>query len=118
MKNSLPQEYNNGFFYKIKIFFRNLFHKNKEIIKDDTSVSQTKTKIVKDNRDFVNELKVDSNVSINFAEKEDAILQRIEENPDLLNDLSLEKLDEIEKIYDEKIAKLDANINKISIQNA
>ncbi|MBR3134168.1 MAG: hypothetical protein IKG56_01745 [Clostridia bacterium] len=121
MKNNLPQEYNNGFLYKIKSFFKNLFHMNKEIKNDDTSTNQTNIEINEDNKAFVNELKVDNNVSTNTSisdeEKEDTIFKRIEENPDLLNDLSIEKLAEIERIYDKKISELDANINKISSQN-
>ena len=121
MKNNLPQEYNNGFLYKIKSFFKNLFHMNKEIKNDDTSINQTNIEINEDNKAFVNELKVDNNVSTNTSisdeEKEDTIFKRIEENPDLLNDLSIEKLAEIERIYDKKISELDANINKISSQN-
>ena len=121
MKNNLPQEYNNGFLYKIKSFFKNLFHMNKEITNDDTSTNQTNIEINEDNKAFVNELKVDNNVSTNTSisdeEKEDTIFKRIEENPDLLNDLSIEKLAEIERIYDKKISELDANINKISSQN-
>ncbi len=121
MKNNLPQEYNKGFLYKIKSFFKSLFHRNKEIKNNDTSTNQTNIEINEDNKAFVNELKVDNNVSTNTSisdeEKEDTIFKRIEENPDLLNDLSIEKLAEIERIYDKKISELDANINKISSQN-
>ena len=118
MENNLPKQYKKGFINTIKEFFFNLFHKKTDI-QDNSEIKESE--IIKNDNNkssFINELKVDNNIQNNSLNNNKGIdiIERIENNPDLLNELTIEKLNEIEKIYDDRIDFLDMKINELSKQ--
>lgn len=63
---------------------------------------------------FINELK--ENINIENAEAKEILkytIEMIEQNPELLDDFTVEKLKEIKEYYDGQILKMDLEISKI-----
>ena len=95
--SNLPCKQQNNLIARIKQFFRKLFYKpEKNIIKEEI-IEPVKINNFKENL----ELKVDYNFE-KQAEKE-KFIKRIEENPNLLYNLSLDRIEALESYYDELI---------------
>lgn len=108
MENNLPQKYNEGIFSKIRNFFLKLFKKKSNIV-DNQPIIQPK----EINKNPISMLRKENE---NNKEKEQ-LLNQIEENTELINSWSIERLLKLEKIYDEKITKYDNEIAKIKGQS-
>jgi hypothetical protein len=108
MTSKLPIKYTDGFFNKIKMFFSNIFNKKTIINETSEEVKHNKVEINSKENEF-DKMKTSSNkVKI----KED-ILTLIDNNPELINTLSIEKLEELDSMYDEIIEENDRKINKL-----
>ena len=108
MKNKLPIKYEDGFFSKIKKFFSNIFKKNSVATQELEVIKENKIEINTNESDF-DKMKVASN---RVRIKED-ILSLVEKNPALIENLSLDKLKELDKMYDEIIEKNDRKIKQL-----
>ena len=91
---------NDGFFYKIKTFFKNIFHKNKTLdYSENKKISNNfdENIIIKDNPEKVRLLN----------------LQEMYRNKELSeNTLSTEDIQKLNKLYDEQIHELQKKINQ------
>lgn len=108
MKNKLPIKYEEGFFRKIKKFFGNIFKKSVVAEKQPEVIKEDKKEINNNGTEFV-KMKLASN---KIKIKED-ILTLIEKNPSLIETLSIGKLKELEKMYNEIIEKNDRKIKQL-----
>ena len=113
MKNNLPTKYKEGFFHKLKTFFANLFGKKTksemvEQIEKEEKIEEVKKEEMSQ-KDIFSQMKEESKKT-NL--KED-IFNMVNNNPELLNTLTLEQLEEIDKMYDQKIEEKEKKINKL-----
>lgn len=108
MKNKLPIKYEDGFFSKIRKFFSNVF-KKKSVTTEQLEVIKEKEVEINTNESDFAKMKVASN---RVRIKED-ILTLVEKNPELIENLSIEKLKELDKMYDEIIEKNDRKIKQL-----
>lgn len=113
--NELPKKYKNSFFIYIKKFFAGIFRKKQEQVtykmNDIEQKVDMKTKQVESTEDK-NELEKMKVLSNEIKLKED-IISLIEKNPALLDTLSIERLEELEKMYDMIIEKNEMKIKKL-----
>lgn len=113
--NELPKKYKNSFFIYIKKFFAGIFRKKQEQVTDKMNDIEQKvdmkTKQVESTEDK-NELEKMKVLSNEIKLKED-IISLIEKNPALLDTLSIERLEELEKMYDMIIEKNEMKIKKL-----
>ena len=107
MENKLPEKYENNFFRKIKILFTNVFRNNKVTAEDKT---------VQDNGVEIKSVEFEfpkTKTLSNKARVKKDILGLIEKDPELINTLSLERLRELNSMYDEIIEENNRKINKL-----
>jgi hypothetical protein len=120
MGNNLPSEYQDNFISKFKRFFSNLFaKKTKKVITEKKQAVEPEIK----NDILPKEIsKVETQLEITFSSmksetrksalKED-IFNMVDKNPELLNSLTIEQLEEIDKMYDKKIEENKKKIRKL-----
>lgn len=106
MNNNLPIKKENSIIFKIKTFFRKIFNKEDFTYKINNLDSESKN--ISDDKmegNFGDNLKVEvSNEYVKELKKNDFI-DEIEKNPDLLYNLSIDRLKKLEDYYDELIEK-------------
>ena len=109
MKN-LPAKRDDGIFARIKSFFSNVFGKNKNLMIDEKIKNEKlTTNIINESRnDFLNEFRTVGNQNVMVDDNTNIydMIRAIEKNPNLLNDVSVQKLKSIERYYDKKIINL------------
>ena len=108
MISKLPIKYKDGLFSKIKIFFSNILKKNSIIFETIEEDEHNKVGINSKETEF-DKIKVASNK----VKIKDDILTLIENNPELINTLSIDKLKQLDSMYDEIIEENDRKINKL-----
>jgi len=108
MKNTLPEKHKNSFFVRIRRFFSNAFGKKQVATKENTMEKTVQTPITNKENVFETMKKGSQQVAI----KED-ILAMVNKNPQLINTLSLENLKQLDKMYDDIIAKNNLEIRKL-----
>ena len=106
MKENSLQKYNEGFFHKIKAFFRNLFGiaEGKHIKNEEISYYNEPVK-----NNYISELR-EGNKN---KQLKDEIVAHIDKNPELLEKLPLERLKELDNIYIGKIKEKDIEISNL-----
>jgi len=112
MNNNGMIEYKGGFIFKIKNFFKRLFEKKEEqynYIQEEQLINEIKDEI---QDKFVSKIKVDTKVVDSVVEKKN-FLEEIDGNEELLNMLSIERLQKLEKYYDSIIEQNNEKINKL-----
>jgi len=123
MSNKQMIVYKEGFIYKIKRFFLNLFGKkeNKEIkeIKEESSIdiiesndSVIEKESLKDK--FMEEIRVDTTETDKIIAR-NAFLDKIDGNEEELGNLSLEDLFKVFNYYDEVINENEEEIKKLNV---
>lgn len=107
MNNNLPViKEENGFFTKIKMFFKTLFRLNNNIPNYSLAVEQGDYMNIKDNG-FAKSLRVEENLE----EKELLKLQEKFENGLITEEeLTEEQVDGLEQLYNKQIDKLNQNL--------
>lgn len=105
MKNKLPEKYKDSFFIKVKRFFNNIFCRKSS----DKKIDQELKVEVKIKENEFNKMKEISNKS----KLKEEILDIIEKKPELIETLSVERLRELDRMYDEIILENDRKINKL-----
>lgn len=108
MKNELPIKYEGGFFSKLKRFLNSVLKKHSVTAQQLGVLKENKVEISTNESDF-DKMKAASN---RVRIKED-ILTLIEKNPALIESLPIDKLKELEKMYDEIIEKNDRKIKQL-----
>jgi len=108
MTSKLPIKYKDGFFNKIKIFFISIFKKNTIVNEQIEEIKENKVEISSKETEFDKMKVASSKVKV-----KDDILTLIDNNPELINTLSIDKLKELDSMYDEIIAENDRKINKL-----
>ncbi|MBQ2890932.1 MAG: hypothetical protein IJE44_04740 [Clostridia bacterium] len=108
MQNKLPEKYGNSFFSKIKRFFANIFKKNNAIIEKKVDSKKENVELKSKENEFEKMKKSSNKVEI----KED-ILSLIEKKPDLIDTLPLERLKELDNMYDEIIEENERKIKNL-----
>ena len=108
MKNTLPEKYKNSFFTRIRRFFSSAFGK-KQVVTEEKIVEKTVQAPVLTKENVFETMKKGSQ---QVAIKED-ILTMVDKNPQLINTLSLANLKELDKMYDDIIAKNNLEIRKL-----
>ena len=115
MNNNGLIEYKESFITKIRNFFKRLFGKkdnqyNNIQEKSNVNISESINEEKKDS--FITELSVDDKKINSVIEKKN-FLQEIEGNEEKLNMLSIDRLQKLEKYYDNIIAENDKKIKKL-----
>lgn len=108
MTSKLPIKYKDGFLSKIKMFFSSIFKKNTSVNEPIEEIKENKVEISSKENEFDKMKVASSKVKI-----KDDILTLIDTNPELINTLSIDKLKELDSMYDEIIAENDRKINKL-----
>lgn len=107
---NLPSKYEESFIAKIKRFFIKTFRPQNKIINDSEIVESLEdVKEKKDKNDIFDKMKLSSK-KVNI--KAD-IFNIIRANPELLKKMNLEQLQEINKMYDEKIKEKERSIKRL-----
>ena len=106
MSSNLPIKQDNSLFGRIKNFFKKIFFKEKlnndyEEKKDNIKNQFQESIKVETNNDYINEI------------KREEFLNKIENNPQLLYDLPIEKLKKLETYYEEYIKKQEEQLAKL-----
>jgi len=108
MENKLLIKYENNFFNKIKKFFSKILKKEPPIVNQVEVIKCNKIEVGTKVDEFDKMKKASKKAKI----KED-ILMLIEGNPQLLDTLSIDKLKELDQMYDEVIEKNDRKIKQL-----
>ena len=92
-------------FYKIKKLFKNFYKKN-------TNLTLPETKTVKENK---HPESLTSSLQRDFKEysTKSNIIELINKHPHLLYELSTQRLQQLNQIYDEKISEMTIKINEL-----
>lgn len=110
MNSNLPINSKNSIFAKITNFFKTIFSKNKPTSK----IEELKESVVyNDNSTFLNELKkkvIEKEGLLDNMSKEN-LIKEIEKNPEILDEMDLEKLKDIDKYCDEIIDNYKRKLN-------
>lgn len=106
MTNNLPDKYRENFIYKLKRAFQKLFDKKNRVIevKKEEVVKNEKTQT-----DVFEQMRHESKK----VKLENDILAIIDNNPELINTLSFERLEVVSKMYDKIIEDNNRKINKL-----
>ena len=108
MENKLPIKYKKGVFSNIKLFFSNFFKKKTIDYVSDYKLKENKFEISSRETEFEKMKAASNKIKI----KED-ILTLIEKKPQLIETLSIDRLAELEEMYDEIIEKNDRRIKQL-----
>lgn len=113
MRN-LPAKIETGIFFKIKLLLRKIFSKKDYREEKQETYNEQCANDNKYREEFVNRLKVENEKAMNEISKRTALIKMIEANPNILDNLEIEQLEDIEKYYDDKINLLTKRANKLS----
>lgn len=115
--NLLPAKKKNGFLNKIKQIFRSIIYKeSKSVQQDETTIEQTNNENIQPS--FIENLKEETDIeTVSAKEALQSTIEAIEENPQILDNLNVEELEEINNYYIDKIAETDKKINKLKKTN-
>ena len=108
MKNKLPIKYENGFFFKIKNFFSNIFRKNYDVVEEHEIIKGNKIEINNIESEFAKMKRASNKAKI----KED-IFTLIEKQPELIETLSIDKLKVLSDICNKIIEENDRKIKQL-----
>ena len=108
MNSKLPEKYKNSFFVRIRRLFSSAFGK-KQVVTQENTIEKTVQAPVTNKENVFETMKKGSQ---QVAIKED-ILAMVDKNPQLINTLSLENLKQLDKMYDDIIAKNNLEIRKL-----
>lgn len=112
-KNLLPSIKKDGFLNKIKMIFKSMFYKQPKLIQDS---EETIEQINEDSIDlgFKESLKVERDNEKASREKAlELIVEKIEKNPQQLNELTIEQLEDVNEFYAQKIQKVNQEIDNL-----
>lgn len=115
MKNNDMIEYKEGFIFKIKRFFNNIFKKSKkqEVSEFQSNISdESEVDFNKVENEFFNNIKVDSSNVDKVVDKK-KFLEYIDGNVEALKMLSIDRLRKLKEYYDGVIEENNKIIEKL-----
>lgn len=120
MNSNLPMTEKNNIFLKIgnflfKIFAKRKFDKRKNVQNDIQDKEEITNKNIGTN--FKNELKVkkeDFTIYKNKT-KEEKIAERINQDPNILNELSISRLEKVRKIFEDRVNLKKEKIKRLKM---
>lgn len=115
MNNKEMIEYKPNLISKIRSFFRKLFHSSNSSFDNTQIISRTndrETDKSSNKKDFIAEIKIDTN-DIDKVYKKKEFLDEINGNEEALNMLSVDRLKELSKYYDQMIEQNNLKIQKL-----
>ena len=118
MKNNDMIEYKEGFIFKIKRFFNNIFKKSKkqEVSEFQSNISdESVVDFNKVENEFFNNIKVDSSNVDKVVDKK-KFLEYIDGNVEALKMLSIDRLRKLKEYYDGVIEENNKIIEKLKIR--
>ena len=106
--NNLPIKAKSGLIGKIRTFFRKIFYKPKDIENTNYSFNSNNREEFKD--------KIVTEINNEYLRKikRDTYIKQIEEDPDLLYNLPLEKIERIGEYYKELVKKEEEENQKLN----
>jgi len=108
MNNKLPEKYENGFLHRVKRFFSNIFSRNKVVNEKKEIIKEEKMEHKNEENYFLKMKEESKKIEL----KED-IISILNNKPELINTLSIERLKELNNMYDEMIRDLEREIKKL-----
>lgn len=113
MNNNLPIKRENSVILKIKNFFRRVFGKKEPIETINYKDEKINISNQQDKQHFGEDIKISvSNDYLNEIKRNDFV-DEIEKNPDLLYNLSIDRLKKLENYYDDLIMKDKEELTKL-----
>ena len=100
--NNIPSTEGNSFFSKLKAFFKKIFRRNNklELPQESNIVEYNRIeKQTEEKNEFENSLQKE----IRDHNNKESIIEMVEKNPEIMETLPLERLVQLDKMYDEKI---------------
>ena len=110
-KDLIPSKTTTGLLDKLKRMFKSIFNKKNNTPQDFNDSIETKTRNTME-PNFMESLKEKTDIE---CEKEtlECIIDNVEKNPQELNTLTIEQLEEVNEYYDKEIEKVEQKINKL-----
>ena len=105
--------YKEGFFTKIKRLFNKIFHTEKsEKNINEEAVNRINGQRQQINESFIEEIRIDDSKTVDAVKKKQ-FLDEINGNAEALNILSIDRLEKLEKYYDEIIRENAEKIKRL-----
>ena len=135
MPNKLPMKKEENVFSKIGLWFRNLFKKKQieaqnteeaKVQKEESKVETTKEKTSEVKRSEENtlenelgvvDLQNEKTAKLTSIQSKMQFIKKIERNPELLEQMDMERLRILNSYYDELIEKAENKLNKLKNNN-
>lgn len=111
-RDLIKRDTDNSFFNKIKLFFRNLFGKNKVV--EETKHANENIENQNEKSGFMNSIKVESEVEANPELLE--LQQKVRNGEIKIEDLTDEEENQLIDLYDKQIAVKKARIEELRIK--
>lgn len=111
MNSNSLEKYEGGLIQRLNNFFRKIFFKEKSFEKIVVE-NKVLEKVDKKQNNLINDMKSESQKS----ELKNDILELLKNNPEMAKTLSIERLKEVIKMYDEKIEKNQKEIEYLEIK--
>ena len=102
--NNIPSTKGNSFFSKLKAFLQKIFKKNRKLELPQENHILENNRIEKQSKEkhqFENSLQKE----IRDYNNKESIIEIVEKNPEIMQTLPLERLVQLDQMYDEKIIK-------------
>lgn len=120
MNNNLPLKEDNSIWKRISNFFRKLFFKKKMENQTINSIPENKPEKIETSKNEEKQRSFDESIKVDVKptryvddKKVEDFLDKFERNPELLYDLPVEKLERLEKVYNESIKKKEMKLAKL-----
>ena len=111
MNNNLPQKYNSNILNRFFGFIKKLLFRKKDTLDESKQESNFISK--KDNINFVEQIKVETNLK-NTGNEKDRFMENLKKNPDLLENFTNDRLEKILKYYIDENDKKRVILKKIT----
>lgn len=116
MNVNLPMKKENSFIDKMKKFFKKLFNKEGNNVGQTSNLIEDEEKVEDNTKsNFQDSIKLEVKSEYEYLNNltREEFLKELESNPSLLYELPIEKLEKLEKYYDESIAKYGDKLSKL-----
>lgn len=113
VNNLLPDTKKGGFFNRLKLFFISITFKRDKLIQEHDDIANREN-VENKGSSFMDNLKANTDVEKTCEEETlGFIVKKVEENPQVLDNLTIEQLENVNEYYNEKIQEVNNEINKI-----
>lgn len=116
MNDNLPKKYNDNIFSKFFGFIKKIFYGRRNKIEETNitnQVTEEKDMQTIKNNEFTDRIKIDADYK-NPEEEKRKIMEELKEQPELLEKLSVNKLEKILKYYQDENEKKKETLKKLT----